>query len=207
MTKSEVILAAMAGAHEAAVFDPVRIQKLIFLIEEEAAEFINGPHFDFKPYRYGPFDKSVFRELERLNVQGKVRVLWGTNRHNFALTARGRECGKQALDSLSEPLSDYFQKCARWVLSLSFGTLLSAIYEKYPHMAANSVASDVLVRYPRQSHRSPVPDLISGAARTFDLAGVFDEFHTGEDFQSDLEKLREDWAVVGDDLRRAMAEF
>lgn len=207
MTKSELILAAMAGAHKAAVFDPVRIQKLIFLIEQEAAEITNGPHFDFKPYLYGPFDKSVFRELERLNVEGKVQVLSGTTRRHFALTAQGRKSGREVLDGLSEPLSDFFQKCARWVLSLPFGVLLSAIYDKYPHMAANSVASDIVVRYPRQDHRSPVPDLISGVARTFDLAGVFDEFRAGKDSQSDLEKLREDWAVVGDDLRKAMAEF
>jgi len=207
MTKSDFILAAMAGAHECAAFDPVRIQKLIFLIETQAASFINGPHFDFKPYHYGPFDKSVFRELDRLHAQGKVELLGAAERRYYALTSLGREHGTTVLNTFSESLSDFFQKCPRWVLSMSFRDLLGAIYEKYPEMAVHSVASDLVARRPSKAQVSPAPDFLSGIARSLDLAGVYDDFPVENEPQSDLEMIREDWAVVGDDLRRAMAGF
>ena len=42
--KSEFVIAAMVGDHKAAAYDAVQIQKLIFLIEEEAACYAGGTH-------------------------------------------------------------------------------------------------------------------------------------------------------------------
>ena len=36
------------------------VQKLLFLLDREAAEIVGGPHFRFVPYNYGPFDKGVY---------------------------------------------------------------------------------------------------------------------------------------------------
>ena len=206
MNKSEFILAAMGSAHEAAVFDAVRIQKLIFLIEKEAASFIDGPHFDFKPYSYGPFDKMVFRELGQLKDRGAVTALKG-DRTYYSLTRMGRDLGGRALSGLPESVKEYFQKCSRWVLSQSFGSLLSAIYHRYPETAVNSVVPDVKTRYPSPLDRPPLPPFVHGMARTFDIAGVLDEQDRDLDFRQDAKALESDWALVGDDLRSAMANY
>ena len=58
MTRKEVVLAALAPAKHAP-HSPVQVQKLIFLIDRNIPREVGGPHFDFQPYNYGPFDKAV----------------------------------------------------------------------------------------------------------------------------------------------------
>ena len=131
MERSQIILAAMAASGTNIRFDPVRIQKLLFLIEQEATPHIDGPHFNFRPYRYGPFDRAVFQELGALQGSGKVKTQ-ESHRRAYWLTDEGQESGAAVLSSLPGAVREYFEECARWVFSLSFGNLLSAIYQKYP---------------------------------------------------------------------------
>ena len=46
----DVVLAVMAAGGAGARYDPVRVQKLFFLIDREIPEFIDGPYFHFEPY-------------------------------------------------------------------------------------------------------------------------------------------------------------
>lgn len=206
MERSQVILAAMAAAGQGIQFDPVRIQKLIFLIEREAADHIGGPHFDFQPYLYGPCDQAVFDELGALQRSGQVNIR-RSRRRTYALTSSGQVSGQEVLLGLPGVVRDYFEKCAHWVFSLSFGRLLSAIYQKYPEMAVNSVVPEVKARYPRALFRSPMPSFFSGVARTFDLAGVLDDFDVRPERHRDASVLHDAWIAVGDNLRRAMTGF
>ena len=66
MERKSLMVAALAAGGENASFTPVQVQKLFFLIDREASHFVDGPHFSFKPYDYGPFDREVYAELERL---------------------------------------------------------------------------------------------------------------------------------------------
>ena len=206
LRRSQFVLAAMAAAGEDIQFDPVRIQKLIFLIEKEAADYIGGPHFNFQPYRYGPCDQAVFDELNALQENGQVHI-HRSRRRTYALTSSGRISGREVLLTLPRSVRDYFKSCAQWVLSLSFGRLLSAIYQKYPDMAVNSVVPEVTVRHPQALFRSPMPSFLSGAARTFDLAAVLDDFDFLSSRKHDAGALQDVWATVGDDLRGAIAGF
>ena len=204
--RSQIVLAAMAAAGEGVQFDPVRIQKLIFLIEKEAADYVGGPHFDFQPYLYGPFDQAVFDVLGQLQKGNQVRIQ-RSHRRTYALTPSGRISGKEELLDFPRLVRDYFENCAQWVLSLSFGQLLSAIYQKYPDMAVNSVVPEVNARYPLALFRSPMPSFLSGVARTLDLAGVLDDFDAQPPRQRDARALQDVWIAVGDDLRGAMTGF
>ena len=206
MRRSQVILAAMAAAGEGVQFDPVRIQKLVFLIEKEAAAFIGGPHFNFQPYLYGPFDQAIFDELSALQRNSQVKIQ-RSQRRAYALTSSGQISGKEALLTLPRPVQDYFKRCAQWVLSLSFGRLLSAIYQKYPDMAANSVVPEVKARHPLALFRSPMPSFLSSVARTLDLAGVLDDFDLQSERKRDAGVLQDIWIAVGDDLRGAITGF
>lgn len=206
MRRSQVILAAMAAAGEGVQFDPVRIQKLVFLIEKETAAFIGGPHFNFQPYLYGPFDQAVFDELGALQRNSQVKIQ-RSQRRTYALTSSGQVSGKEVLFGLPRPVRDYFENCAQWVLSLSFGRLLAAIYQKYPDMAVNSVVPEVKARHPLALFRSPVPSFFSGVARTLDLAGVLDDFDLQSERKRDAGVLQDVWIAVGDDLRGAITGF
>ena len=206
MTRSEVVLAAMAAPGKSILFDPVRIQKLLFLIDQEAGSYINGPHFDFQPYLYGPFDSEVYDELSSLVRDGLVESR-GPWPRTYCLTSAGQGSGAKILNSLPHGVARYFDDCARWVLSLSFGNLLSAIYQKYPEMAVNSVFPEVRIRFPYVLSRTPVPAFLNGVARTFDLGGVVDHYDPGNSGRRNRQQLHDAWRTVGNNLRSAMAGY
>lgn len=143
MDKTDITLAALSSAN-GEVFTPVQVQKLLFLIDKRLAEETGGPHFDFKPYDYGPFDAEVYRVLEDLSADGLVETI--SNRElrwkKYRITPDGIEKGKAALEQLPSDASDYISRLATFVTSMSFAELVGTIYNAYPEMKVNSVFGD-----------------------------------------------------------------
>lgn len=140
METRDFILLAM-GASDNSPFTPVQIQKLFFLLDKNIAEQTDGPHFDFKPYDYGPFDKQIYLELEQLMDSGLVEISISNDHglRTYRLTKKGREIGKRSLKKLSRPVQRYIRDVIDFVCSLSFAELVSVIYKAYPEMRENSV--------------------------------------------------------------------
>lgn len=138
MNRRETVLAALAAAGENATFEPVQVQKLLFLIDREAAHMVDGPHFAFAPYDYGPFDRVVYEQLEQLTREGLSSIASGFYR-TYSLTPNGYATGTQLLEAADDETRGYLQRVAQWVRSLSFQQLVSAIYKKYPDMKAKSI--------------------------------------------------------------------
>jgi hypothetical protein len=206
--RADTIVMAMAAGGRGTLFEPVRIQKLLFLIDREIPHFVAGPHFDFQPYRYGPFDRAVYDELSLLSKTGKVDIRDGPGRRTYSLAGPGLTAGTTALRQLPVEVRLYLSDLARWVLSLSFGRLLAAIYQRYPEMSTKSVALDVADRFPGRGQGFPDRPFLEGMASTFDLTGSLLEPRTAETgARRDVAALLDDWRRVGDDLRSAMAEF
>jgi hypothetical protein len=139
MDRREIVLAALAAGGENASYSPVQVQKLFFLLDREAAPLINGPHFNFQPYDYGPFDRAIYDQLDLLQFTGEVEVRRAGNYRVYALTPQGFEVGASLLARLDGTISEFVKAVARWVRSLSFQQLVAAIYQKYPEMKENSV--------------------------------------------------------------------
>lgn len=139
MTKRQrIVLAALAPAC-GAVHSPVQVQKLLFLIDREIKQHIDGPHFRFGPYNYGPFDKAVYAELETLASEGYVEVVPQAGWQGFRLTPTGQAVGNSVLFGMTKVPQDYIHKASAFVRNLSFADLVSAIYKAYPDMKANSI--------------------------------------------------------------------
>jgi len=138
MDKKQIILAAMASSG-GTLHTPVQVQKLLFLIDREIPSLVAGPVFNFQPYNYGPFDKTVYSELSQLAEEGDVVIVPQNNWLSYELTAKGLETGTKLLASLSEQARDYIGRVSQFVRSLSFSELVSAIYQAYPEMRENSV--------------------------------------------------------------------
>lgn len=140
MDRRAVVLAALAPALGAA-HTPVQVQKLLFLIDREIPALLGGPLFDFQPYNYGPFDKSVYSTLESLARDGMVEVeeAPGLRWRKYRLTEAGQEAGLMVLGRLDRRASNYIKSISTFVRSLSFEQLVAAIYKEYPEMKANSV--------------------------------------------------------------------
>lgn len=142
LTRRETVLAALSPA-KGAGFTPVQVQKLLFLLDREAAQPLGGPHFDFAPYHYGPFDHAVYQQLEELSVEGLVQVQdEGQRLRRYSLTEAGQAAGADAASRLSPELRDYLDRLVTFVRGTNFAQLVSAIYRKYPEMKANSVFQD-----------------------------------------------------------------
>jgi len=136
--RPDLVLAALASAGGSS-FTPVQVQKLFFLIDRNIADLTGGPHFHFQPYSYGPFDKAVYEELERLNSAGLVDIDSTASVKSFRLTVTGQEKGEAVANTLPAGVRQYLADVTTFVRSLPFSKLVSAIYRAYPEMRKNSV--------------------------------------------------------------------
>jgi hypothetical protein len=140
MDRREFALAAMAGA-EGKPFTPVQLQKLLFLLNENIGPRIGGTGYNFVPYHYGPFDSAVYTTMAQLRDEGMAAIVatGDATRREYALTEAGQALGTQLLNKFDAPVSKYVRDVCGFVLSQSFASLVSSIYNAYPGMKVNSV--------------------------------------------------------------------
>jgi uncharacterized protein len=141
MDKRELILACLSTG-EGESFSPVQIQKMLFLIDQNISKNLGGKFFDFKPYNYGPFDKSVYEVLEQLQRTNEVDISPEFNWRVYLITEKGKVTGDSIINSLDSKIRDYIINISRFVRSQSFSQLVKSIYKEYPEMKKNSVFQD-----------------------------------------------------------------
>jgi hypothetical protein len=140
MNREQFVLAALAPAH-GAPHSPVQVQKLLFVLDTNMRNVVGGPHFNFEPYHYGPFDKDVYAVMGALAAQGLAEIApepacrWDT----YRLTAQGQQEGESLLQTLPCKARTYVTTISDFVRSLSFAQLVAAVYKAYPDMKINSV--------------------------------------------------------------------
>lgn len=139
MDRNEIILAGLAAGGQGAAFPPAQVQKLFFLLDREVASYVGGPHFSFVAYDYGPFDSGLYSALDTAALAGLVEVNRTGRVRTYSLTPEGFARGTALLQRIPEPAQTFVSRAAKWVNSLSFAQLVSAIYQRYPDMKANSV--------------------------------------------------------------------
>ncbi len=201
----DVVLAAMAAGGAGARYDPVRVQKLFFLLDKEIPQHIDGPCFHFEPYHYGPFDKAVYEVLDSLAEQGKITIDTTGRYNRYSLTDSGYARGMAVLRTLSKPAARYMEDAAKWIRFVPFKHLLSAIYRQYPEMAVNSLIPQAAFGYSHASFRFTMPSFLSGLAQTLDFMGTLNDYQWGmSDERLDALAIYHDWSAVGDDLGAAM---
>jgi uncharacterized protein len=133
-----VFLASPGGQYYT---DQIRIMKGMFLLSQEGPGELRKL-YDFTPYHYGPFNTSVYHDLDALEADGLVRhdlVAGGSNRRRYAVTDKGRQA-VSAMVGLGRRELEAVQSVKRHVTSLSFLDLLKDVYQRYPDYAVNSVA-------------------------------------------------------------------
>lgn len=139
MDRQNFVMAALAAAGADLSFSPVQVQKLFFLIDREASHLVDGPHFSFQPYDYGPFDREVYSQIEALCAVDLALIKNEGRVRTYELSAGGYAKGREILQGLPENTRDYLSAIAVWVRSLTFQQLVSAIYKRHPDMKVNSV--------------------------------------------------------------------
>ncbi len=201
---ASILAAAFAAAGAGAAFDPIRVQKLLFLIDREVSERIGGPFFHFRPYHYGPFDRTIYDVIGKLVAAGDARVESSGPYPRYLLSEAGYRRGTAVLTSLPDDVADYFERAARWVRLIPYRRMLAAIYRQYPDMAVNSVVRHLGLEH-RPRRQNP---FIRGMASAFDITGTM---HRSPDravgLEPEAEAIGAAWRAVGEDLEDAMVEF
>ena len=140
MHRDKYILAVLS-ASDNAIYSPVQLQKLFFLLDKTLGEEIGAPFFDFIPYHYGPFDKNVYRQIGVLETMNFIYTDYEgfNNLKKYKLTKEGQEIGEMELSKLDQKYQNFIWEMNKFVKSLSFQELISTIYKAYPEMKVNSV--------------------------------------------------------------------
>lgn len=141
-----------------AVEGVTKLQKLLFLIEQET-EFFQAYEddiaFNFAPYKMGPFSEHVYEELEFLLSLDAIESepLAGADpdptesdlaEQRFVITPKGEKIAAE-LESQLEP--EYRHELSDIVItynSLPLQELLKYVYTEYPKYAAESEIIDEL---------------------------------------------------------------
>jgi uncharacterized protein YwgA len=96
--------------------------------------------YRFRPYHYGPFDREVYSDLERLIDEGLVRRV-KSKRYSgteFQITDVGKvEAARIA--RLQPGIAPYLKSVVEWMRPLTFTQLVSAIYKQYPKFREKSI--------------------------------------------------------------------
>jgi hypothetical protein len=141
-SREDVVLAGLGALGPHVWFRPVQLQKLFFLLDQEASQPIGGPHFNFRPYNYGPFDRGVYDAIEGLAAR-KLAAVGTTGRYStYSATAEGAAEARSVLARMDGETHNYIKNVASWVLSVSFDQLVSSIHNAYPQMKVNSIFQD-----------------------------------------------------------------
>lgn len=137
MEKKDLLLACLSVAGKES-YQPVQIQKLVFLLQDRG---LKEPVFNFTPFDYGPFDPQIYKSLEELSDEGLVEIIgepFAKNRR-YRLKPEGAEKARTALNKLSPQNQEYIGRLFSWVKGVSFAQLVGAVYADYPDMRKNSV--------------------------------------------------------------------
>lgn len=139
MNRSDWTLLAICAANGQGL-SPVQLQKTLFLLGRELPNAVGQGYYDFKPYHYGPFDRAVYSDAEKLAVAGDVAITQrpGESWNRYLATAQGCERAEALKTEVPQAIA-YLQSVVQWALRQSFQQLVRSIYEKYPEMRANSV--------------------------------------------------------------------
>lgn len=140
MNRNDFVLAVLASSNNA-IYSPVQIQKLFFLIEKKIPELSENNYFDFTPYNYGPFDPNIYDVISELTSSEDLEMISDINSRimKYNTTDKGQIRGEQILQSLGENATGKIKILSDFVRKLSFSELVSAIYKEYPDMKKNSI--------------------------------------------------------------------
>ncbi len=232
MTRQDWLLLVLAAAGGKPL-SPLQLQKSLFLVGYDLAKLVRPDFYTFRPFDYGPFDATVYRDAEAQAAQGLVTIRsHPVTKRVFSLTTTGVTRARVLEPELPADAVHHCRYIVQWAQSQTFQELTHAIYERFPAYAERSVLpgahtiARAAKRRPRQ-RRGRWTAALTGVARLLDFGTTL---HTrpaarrraarlrdqrpsdGAGWRrsarpSDGAALRSDWDTVGGDLRAAISLF
>jgi type I restriction enzyme S subunit len=141
LTERQKLLLGVLNYHNGVrkVAPPVTVvMKNMFLLQEEQKVPLG---YSFVPYKYGPFSKEVYEDMEALEGEMLVvRPKRGKNveRQETAIDEEAREDVKQILEAVPQDKRQGLDELMQRYGSMGFEQLLDYVYTKYPGYAVEA---------------------------------------------------------------------
>lgn len=140
LERADWTLLAIAAA-QGAPLSPVQLQKSLFVLGREMPGEV-GNFYLFQPYNYGPFDRSVYADVDQMESRGLVTRVPLRQWSGYAATGAGIAAAAALRKDANPRAVDFLDRVVAWTRALSFQDLVRAIYVKYPEMRAKSIFED-----------------------------------------------------------------
>ena len=220
MTRQDWLLLVLAAAGRKPL-SPLQLQKSLFLVGYDLAKLVGADFYTFRPFDYGPFDATVYRDAEEQAAQGLVTIRsHPVTKRVFSLTTTGVTWVRVLETELPASAVRHCRYVVQWAQSQTFQELTQAIYEQFPAYAERSVLPGArttarATKRRLRERRGRRSGLLPGAARLLDFGTTL---HTRPAVRrraarqhgqrpSDGAALRSDWDTIGGDLRAALSSF
>ena len=140
MIDSRLLPLAIIAANDESVEGITRLQKLVFLAQEE---YLEEEEYDFEPYDYGPFSTGLYSEVDNLELNGyvecdEVATGSGNIKKEYEITREGEEILERFEDRNLRRKMEQIGELKERENDKPILELLRDIYNKYPEMAKNS---------------------------------------------------------------------
>jgi uncharacterized protein YwgA len=190
MSRRELLLMLIglgnSGHISGSISGITRLQKFLFLLENEEGMRPAGDGFQFEPYKAGPYSSKVYDDLELLENLGLIRSeataestaseSADLNRLNFEDLMGGfeeLEGGSRAPDSfeerkftLTEKGLDRVEELTKKGESEPFINAIRKVKSKYSHYSLRDLLKYVYTRYPDWTTESEIIDDILGPRKS-----------------------------------------
>ena len=111
--------------------------KYVFLLQKEGTT--GQTFYHFVPYKYGPFARGLYHDLEALAAEGFISVTESDEeRTEIALDPSKETTVQEVIAQLPENLRADVMRILEHYGSLSHNQLLATVYAKYPAFATKS---------------------------------------------------------------------
>ncbi|RNJ22669.1 DUF4065 domain-containing protein [Halosegnis longus] len=141
-------LTLLHASNEQEIEGRTRLQKMVFLIQqefEERGEDLPGT-YQYEPYDYGPFAKTLYDDIEYLEErdiidESKETIAEedGKVKYNYELGPRGEEILQEWPEEQVEIVLEVAERIKSDFNDIPLLTLLDHVYSEYPKYAENSV--------------------------------------------------------------------
>jgi DNA-binding PadR family transcriptional regulator len=112
---------------------------MFMLVDQNIADTVGGPHFDFRPSRGAPFDRAVYETVKALEAEGLAESVPEFRWRSYRLTPAGQRRGEELLNDLPEWAREYIRDLPQLARELSLRRRLSSHEPARPDVVAHGV--------------------------------------------------------------------
>lgn len=136
VSRSDILLAIIA-ASAGRELSRVQLQKVAFLVSEEFQGRLPEDFYTFDKHNFGPFCIDIYDDTEMLHYWGWIHIKAGAERR-FDTYSIAEPINFDGL-KLDEDIKAYIKDTVTWVVEMSFGEIVRAVYRLFPEYRENSI--------------------------------------------------------------------